>query len=533
MILNFIKYLYSLLFSIFIFLLVSSYFFENISLNNNFIYLFSLLVIPVVDIIVEKVKMNIKLLILIALILFSYTYIFSITDNTEIIEASLIYSYIFLVTWAITQYVWFIIESKNKKLSITKIAKKPKKWLDDYFYMFYILIWILFLIWLLIEVIWFVFNDYSFVKLAWVFLVFTLLIISTQKIKLNIKKTLNNRLKNINSVNFLKFRKKINDNKLFKVMTELDIRNDIVFYIIFIFFTLIFVWWYIYNIENLLIMSYVFIFISYIAFKIYWFKIEPVIEKKDFNSDNFLITLISFSLIFALSISKILEWYLLNDYKNFNISIFILFYLFFFSLTFSDFKFNSLTKKHRTLQKITFNKLYEFHKQKVNYSKILWIASITLFIIAMILKYNYLFIDNSSEKYINNNTTEQEKKIIIDKNLTETDTTNESTVSNDKKVEENGIWTSEVSKNKIKIWELYKFRNYLWVWNESEDTMKLEEYIKKLWYFVWDVDWKFDTNTKIALRNVLMYECHWPTTAKWVLWTNAAECIEWLEINKE
>ncbi|MDP2395363.1 MAG: hypothetical protein Q8M44_00165 [bacterium] len=98
MILNFVKYFYSLLFSIFIFLLISSYFFENISLNNNYIYLFSLLVIPAADIIIEKVKINIKLLIYIAILLFGYTYIFSITGNEDIIESSLIYSYIFLIT---------------------------------------------------------------------------------------------------------------------------------------------------------------------------------------------------------------------------------------------------------------------------------------------------------------------------------------------------------------------------------------------------------------------------------------------------
>ncbi|MDP3380024.1 MAG: hypothetical protein Q8S84_00270 [bacterium] len=67
-------------------------------MNNNYIYLFSLLVIPAADIIIEKVKINIKLLIYIAILLFGYTYIFSITGNEDIIESSLIYSYIFLIT---------------------------------------------------------------------------------------------------------------------------------------------------------------------------------------------------------------------------------------------------------------------------------------------------------------------------------------------------------------------------------------------------------------------------------------------------
>ncbi len=563
MILNFVKYLYSLLFSIFIFLLVSSFFYENISLNNNFIYLFSLLVIPVADIIVEKVKMNIKLLVFIALVLFGYTYIFSITGNEDIIEASLMYSYIFLITWAITQYVWFIIESKNKKLSLFQLWKKSKKWLDDYFYMIYIIIWILFLIWFTIAVLKFIFADYSLWKLAWVFLAFTLTLSITSKINVNIKKFLHNHLKNINSDNFNKFRDNLNDNKLFKVLAWLDIRNDIVFYLIFIFFTLIFSIWYIYDVEELLILSYVLIFISYIAFKIYWFKIDSLINKKDLSSNNFLLNLIVFTVLFALSTNKILEWYVLNGYKNFTISVFTLIYLYIFTLIFSDFKFNSITQKHISLQKIKLINLNIFHKSKKRNYALIWSIILSIIIVSITIIYDIKDVDR--EKYISkvtitentddtqavNNeddtTDNTENTDITDEEITDdtenTQTSDDIVTNNDEEEilvddEENTLSASgELSESwttdKIKIWELYKFENYLSVWNESEDTMKLEEYMKKLWYAVWEVDGVFDVNTKIALRNILMYECHWPTTAKWVLWTNAAECIEWLEIEKE
>ncbi|MDP2090613.1 MAG: hypothetical protein Q8K30_03355 [Candidatus Gracilibacteria bacterium] len=523
-------------------------------MNNNYIYLFSLLVIPAADIIIEKVKINIKLLIYIAILLFGYTYIFSITGNEDIIESSLIYSYIFLITGAITQYVGFILESKHKKVSLLKLGKKSKKGLDDYFYMLYIFIGIIFLIGFSIEVMRFVFTDYSLWKLAGVFLAFTLILIITRKININIKKSLHNNLKDLNGENFTKFRKKINDNKLFKVLSGLEIQNDIVFYLIFIFFTILFSIGYIYNIEELLILSYVIIFLSYITFKIYGFKIETIIVKKDFNSNNYLLNLIVFTIIFTLSTNKILEGYTLNDYKNFIISIFTLIYIYFFSLIFSDFKLNSITQKHITLQKIKYLKIPRFHK------KILIISiGLSIIIMSIINKYE-LLISPPDDKYISqinisenlddkdfeiseeiNNDTKQENNIeITNEDISENEQNNSEDNSNNQELTINDEYSTEQESieetstgNMVKIGELYKFNNYLGVENESEDTLKLEEFIKKLGYAVGEVDGKFDIRTKIGLRNVLMYECNWPTTAIGVLGKNAAECIEGLEVERE
>jgi hypothetical protein len=120
-----------------------------------------------------------------------------------------------------------------------------------------------------LEVFRYVFNDYSFIKLALVFLVFTLMYILSQKVKINTKQKLKKSLANVNTKNFSKYRKEIHENKLFKVLTELNIRNDIVFYILFLFLLVIFTVAYIYKISDLIILSYVFVFITYIAFKIY------------------------------------------------------------------------------------------------------------------------------------------------------------------------------------------------------------------------------------------------------------------------
>jgi hypothetical protein len=89
-----------------------------------------------------------------------------------------------------------------------------------------------------------------------------------------------------------------------------------------------------------------------------------------------------------------------------------------------------------------------------------------------------------------------------------------------------GTWTT----NKVKIWDLYKFENYLSLYNQSDDTKKLQEFLTLLWYFKWEVSGKFDIETRNALREVLMYKCHWPSSTKWVLWDKWAECIEGLEV---
>ena len=333
MVLNLSKYIYFLLFSIFIFLLLSSSIFEHIKLTNNFIFLFSVLIIPVVDIAIEKIRFNSKLLLFVALILFWYTYIFSITWNNQIIETSLIYSYVFLVTWAITQYAWFIVDRKNE--SITKILGEKEKTLSEYFYIFYLSISILFLLWLFYEVVKFVFYDYNFMKLSGIFLVFTILLFLSRNINIDIKKILKKYLDKENLKKIVNFRTKINNNIFFKKLNKFNINNDIAFYLWFILFLILFLYWFLFNIELLVSLSYIFLFLLYIAFKVYWFKIDTTIHKNSIKNTYFLNNLTIYSVVFWFIIFHLLDWYWLNNYKVLIISIFILLFILVFSLIFS------------------------------------------------------------------------------------------------------------------------------------------------------------------------------------------------------
>ncbi|MDD2870775.1 MAG: peptidoglycan-binding domain-containing protein [Candidatus Gracilibacteria bacterium] len=524
MITDLLKYLYFFLLAVFVYLFFLGLVFANVYLDNNFIYLFSLLVIPVVDIVVEQAKKNLKILLFIAVILFCYTYLFNLTGNQQFIDISLTFSYIFLVTGAITQYAGFIVDVKNKKLSAKKTSNV--KGLDDYFYILYLSIGVLFLIGLFLEAFRFVFSDYSFIKLAGVFLAFTLLFLVTQKVNVNTKLALKKTVGKVNSQNLTKLRKYLNDNKLFKVLTGLNIRNDIVFYILFLFLSIVFTISYIYKLSDLIILTYVFVFISYIAFKLYGFKLDGDIHKKAINSNGFLFGLIVFTIAFVASVYKLVEGYYLNDLKDVSISSFALLFMVGFVYVFADRKIkNDLENQevHIKIHKVVKKKSY---------------LNIILPLLTGVIGFFY-FINNyptNIEKIENKNDIELYSSEMIDPEMRNDIIDDvDSILDGEQNLQNNEsevIATQTGATNKVKIGELYQFENYLSLYNESDDTLKLQEFMTMLGYYSGEVNGKFDGNTREALRNILMYECHWPTSTKGVLGDNAADCIEGLEVER-
>ncbi|PID86271.1 hypothetical protein CSB08_01255 [Candidatus Gracilibacteria bacterium] len=511
---NFIKYLYYLIFSILIFLVLSSYIFRNLYLDTNFIFLYSLFIIPIIDLFIEKVKNSIKFLLFLSIIVFSYIFIFSISGYKEISNTILNYSYILLITGAITQYVSFIIEGKNSKISKENLLKKKNKGLGDYFHILYIGVGILFILGLFIEIIKFVFNDYHFGKLAGIFLLLTIIIVSIKKVKFKTEEKVKNKLNDLNKRNFLKFRKKINNNKLFKVLTGLNIKTDIIFYLIFIFFTFIFILGYIYNITSLVAFSYLLIFTNYIIFKIYGFNVDTSFERLDFKSNKFLSFAIIFTIIFSFSVTNIIKGYNLNGYKGILIGVSSLLFFFTFLIYFSDIK-------TRNKKETNFKKLF-----KVIPKIIFAIVLITFIYIGKNLYFDY------NSKYIQQESYKNKEAVSYEteKDTSKTEKIYSSGSANGENEEE--IEDEKKITKKVKIGDLYKFNNYLGIENESEDTLKLQEFLLKLGYFKGEVNGKFGIYTRNALKYALIYDCHWPN-ALGVLGSDAAKCIESLEIEVE
>ena len=100
---------------------------------------------------------------------------------------------------------------------------------------------------------------------------------------------------------------------------------------------------------------------------------------------------------------------------------------------------------------------------------------------------------------------------------------------------DDNFWEVEIKKEivKKKIWELYKFERYLWLWSKWEDVNKLQEYLKIAWYYDNEITWFYDENTKISLRNFLMKEFWWPESTKGVFWPSANRDFSSFEIEVE
>lgn len=524
MILYFLRHLYFLLFSIFVFLLLSNFLFDNIKLDNNFIFLFSFLAIPVVDVVITKIRLNVKMLLFTAMILFSYAYVFSITWNEGVRESLLTYSYIFLITGSISQYIVYFLHNKNERIDI--VLGKQDKNIGDYFYIIYVWISVLFMLGLTYELLKFVFNDYMFWKLAWVFLLFTLVWNISQKTNtdIDVKKIFNNYLSKITKNSLSKFRKWLHHSRMFKELNKAWVKSDIFFHIIFILFTILFVYGFIFDIVFLILLSYSFIFITYIVFKIYWFNIDNKIDKK-ISTNHLLGLLIIYSWIFWIWINELFNSYWLNGYKNIIVLCFIFSFMICFLVIFSDIKFKKLFPQANIRG---FKKKYYYRPLRYT---VLWIFTIFVMINFIDVEKNEKIvqlkpnIDKEFEKY---EAKSSDKK--IQENRTIANNVKEIKSPLNSALDKNPIIEDIITLKKVKIGELYKFNNYLSIWNESEDTRALQKYLKVYGSFKWEVNWKFDIYTRNALKYVLMYECHWPETTKWVLWKNAAECVEWLEI---
>ncbi len=100
---------------------------------------------------------------------------------------------------------------------------------------------------------------------------------------------------------------------------------------------------------------------------------------------------------------------------------------------------------------------------------------------------------------------------------------------------ENTLWSQDDQKTQNmesqNIWEIYSFSKTLQIWSVSDQVRWLEDILKRLGYFEWEIDQIFDNNTKQGLKQVLIQKCGWPDTTLWVLWAQAQECLYSLNMN--
>lgn len=82
-------------------------------------------------------------------------------------------------------------------------------------------------------------------------------------------------------------------------------------------------------------------------------------------------------------------------------------------------------------------------------------------------------------------------------------------------------------EKEITIWEYYNFKRYIWMYDKWEDVRKVQEILKKEWYFSKEINWIFDEDTSKAL-NKFMYK-HFNYNYYW-LWPKAMKDFKSIKI---
>lgn len=494
MITNLLKYLYFLLFSVFLFLFISLFSSRYIIIEPNIIFLYSLIIIPFADILINKIKIDLKNLIF---YIFSYlTLLFWLlifySWYSDLIEILILLSYVFLITWVVNQYATMLSDLYFQNMSDDNKQKDIFTW--NYLRKIYVIVTELLLIWLFIEVISFIFIENIYFKVSGILLIFLIILLNSYRI--SIKKDTLHPLKKYSLVT-----NKSNESLFLK---------NIIFPSIFLFLFILFLIWFVFNVQLILIISFSLLFISYIFFRFCWNSITSiVIDKYSFNLGIFFIVCIISSIIFLFSWYHFLEVYDLIYYReSYIIYSSILFFILFFYI-FWDYKF--IIKSIKNL----------------NYNVYVYIF-ISLFFVIILSKGYDINISNYS--------TWEVTSIVESNNTNNISLSGSNSSSNLDNSDIENDWTGEIeintTSNMVKIWELYQFENYLSLYNESDDTLKLQEFLTKLWYYSGEINGTFDINTRNALRETLMNECNWPNSTKWVLGVNAADCIEGLEVER-
>jgi len=528
---------------------------------------------------------------LIALILLSSTIVYLIIWDKKLAELLSINAYYFLIIWVIIEIKSNLfpkkeIETSNKnkivdlinneleahnlkekldlKLNETKnIAKKvfskqniistKNKLLniknkDDDFNKNTLLaikiVWII-LIYKLIETNWEHFTVKNLIYLS----IFLLIIFLFKNIILSSVKNIFKKDKNIsnNKLSFLK-----------KIIYFIEKNSQPITYLFFILNWLLFIVSYKYDVSNILEKTSILLIIFFI-YSIFLNK--KYLEENNFKeiiSKNYFINK---AVIFA-SIWSI-NWYVLINSlwaKNNSYIIFLLVFIMFFTIFYFIFyntKKRELIKKHSSIisKNLIEKNIYAWKKVKEfsptdfiknNIYTSLNIILVFAFLITVWIKNDFFkefYNDHINNIDVINYLVLEDKKVIYKTPKEELiKKVKKSLISWEVEIEESNSWNIMNSKldnnNIVEIKETINVKDYhtfttsLTTWSKNKEVIKLEEIMKKLWYFEKEPDKIFDEETRISLVNLLKKECDWPETTKWILGFKAQLCLYGLDIEK-
>lgn len=91
--------------------------------------------------------------------------------------------------------------------------------------------------------------------------------------------------------------------------------------------------------------------------------------------------------------------------------------------------------------------------------------------------------------------------------------------------------TEEFITEKKKISQLYVLSEWMSLGSNGWQVFSLQEALKHLWYFPYDISGYFWELTQDALRDALIEECNWPESTKGIFGPQAQQCINNLELD--
>ena len=69
------------------------------------------------------------------------------------------------------------------------------------------------------------------------------------------------------------------------------------------------------------------------------------------------------------------------------------------------------------------------------------------------------------------------------------------------------------------------FDENLYPWAEWKKVETLQSFLNDEWYYNYEISWKFDEKTRLAMNQFLTSACNWEKTNLWLLWPQARDCI--------
>lgn len=290
-----------------------------------------------------------------------------------------------------------------------------------------------------------------------------------------------------------------------KLVQELALHKDSVMYGIFILFFLILVLNFIFIWENGLKYLVLLVLGIFTLLKFLGFKIEYSSKKIPFISENSLYLFI----IWGAFLYVVLH-YSIEGFKVWELSTMIytwigILYFLSYVFIFTDIQERlQVQKRHSTLQ------IHKF--QRILFQNMYLLLSLCCIWILMWV----LFFRWDNEKIdIPTPSTALEEDFL------------------QKKAELEALEQSQQEEFRVeirKVSELYEFSDRLELWSEWEDVQKLQGFLASKWYYSWSLNWIFDEETRVALRNTLIWECEWPDSTRGILWSQASACINNMEV---